>query len=258
MTPIVRLIWFAASVVVGLLLVALWQVIADLRLVSPVFLPGPDRVWKAMIDGFARGDLLLQMLSTIQQMIYGWLLASFLGVALGALIGSWQFENGQGLSRPKSQIPQALASIGRGPGGDLFLRLVKHNGIGRHSLRHPVADAAGDDPWFFRARASPHRVQSRPEDKPASNDLEDSAAERAARHSGRDAVCAHHRIDIVRSMRNAGQSKRAGTRHSVGGARAFRSADLFAGVILLGLIGFVSNLLISVIEQRLLRWRRQS
>lgn len=88
MTPIVRLIWFAASVVVGLLLVALWQVIADLRLVSPVFLPGPDRVWKAMIDGFARGDLLLQMLSTIQQMIYGWLLASFLGVALGALIGS--------------------------------------------------------------------------------------------------------------------------------------------------------------------------
>ena len=38
-------------------------------------------------------------------------------------------------------------------------------------------------------------------------------------------------------------------------ARAFQSADLFAGVILLGLIGYVSGTLLSLIEQRLLRWR---
>jgi len=38
-------------------------------------------------------------------------------------------------------------------------------------------------------------------------------------------------------------------------ARSFRSADLFAGVILLGAIGYVTALAMSIVEQRLLRWR---
>jgi ABC-type nitrate/sulfonate/bicarbonate transport system permease component len=38
-------------------------------------------------------------------------------------------------------------------------------------------------------------------------------------------------------------------------ARAFRSADLFAGVILLGIIGYLTALAMSVVEKRLLRWR---
>jgi ABC-type nitrate/sulfonate/bicarbonate transport system permease component len=38
-------------------------------------------------------------------------------------------------------------------------------------------------------------------------------------------------------------------------ARSFRAPDLFAGVILLGLLGYVSAQLLSFAEQRLLRWR---
>jgi sulfonate transport system permease protein len=38
-------------------------------------------------------------------------------------------------------------------------------------------------------------------------------------------------------------------------ARSFRSADLFAGVILLGAIGYVTALAMSIVEQRLLKWR---
>jgi ABC-type nitrate/sulfonate/bicarbonate transport system permease component len=38
-------------------------------------------------------------------------------------------------------------------------------------------------------------------------------------------------------------------------ARAFRSADLFAGVILLGVIGYLTALAMSIVEQRLLKWR---
>jgi ABC-type nitrate/sulfonate/bicarbonate transport system permease component len=38
-------------------------------------------------------------------------------------------------------------------------------------------------------------------------------------------------------------------------ARSFRSADLFAGVILLGLVGYFTALAMSAVEQRLLRWR---
>ena len=39
-------------------------------------------------------------------------------------------------------------------------------------------------------------------------------------------------------------------------SRAYRSPDLFAGVVLLGAIGLVSNLILSVLEDRFLRWRR--
>jgi len=39
--------------------------------------------------------------------------------------------------------------------------------------------------------------------------------------------------------------------------RAFHSANLFAGVILLGLIGLFSNLALQAAEARLLRWRRR-
>jgi sulfonate transport system permease protein len=38
-------------------------------------------------------------------------------------------------------------------------------------------------------------------------------------------------------------------------ARAFRSADLFAGVMLLGVIGYLTALAMSVVEKRLLKWR---
>ncbi len=38
-------------------------------------------------------------------------------------------------------------------------------------------------------------------------------------------------------------------------ARAYRSADIFAGVILLGAVGVVANACLSAIEARALRWR---
>ena len=45
--------------------------------------------------------------------------------------------------------------------------------------------------------------------------------------------------------------------HVLVAARAFRSADLFAGVILLGLIGLVSNVILQEIERYMLRWKRR-
>jgi len=44
--------------------------------------------------------------------------------------------------------------------------------------------------------------------------------------------------------------------HILEASRAYQSPDLFAGVIVLGLIGLVSNLLLSALEDTLLRWRR--
>jgi ABC-type nitrate/sulfonate/bicarbonate transport system permease component len=38
-------------------------------------------------------------------------------------------------------------------------------------------------------------------------------------------------------------------------ARSFRASELFAGIALLGLIGFLSNALLALTERRLLKWQ---
>ena len=47
------------------------------------------------------------------------------------------------------------------------------------------------------------------------------------------------------------------TGRKLGCARAYHSADLFAGVIVLGIIGLVSNLALQEIERYVLRWKRR-
>src|SRR5207237_2566258 len=82
------LLWRLASFAVAAGCVAAWQIVADFKLVSPVFLPGPDRAFAALLRGFAASSLGLKLAGTISHMLEGWLVASILGVALGALIGS--------------------------------------------------------------------------------------------------------------------------------------------------------------------------
>jgi ABC-type nitrate/sulfonate/bicarbonate transport system permease component len=82
------LLWRAASILVGVGFIALWQWVADQRLVSPVFLPGPDRAWASLVRGFTTGDLGVKLAGTVERMLWGWLIASLVGIALGAAIGS--------------------------------------------------------------------------------------------------------------------------------------------------------------------------
>ena len=52
-----RLFYFAASIIVACLFVLLWQFITAQRLVSPVFLPAPDRAWASLARGMQSGVL---------------------------------------------------------------------------------------------------------------------------------------------------------------------------------------------------------
>jgi len=55
---------------------------------------------------------------------------------------------------------------------------------------------------------------------------------------------------------NAGDVERDGLGQWVlFAARAFRAADLYAGVVLLGVIGFLSATILGAVERYLLRWR---
>ena len=76
------ILWRVASFAVAAGFIALWQLIADLKWVSPVFLPAPDRAWAALVRGFSTGDLWSKLAGTLEHMAYGWLAASIAGIAL--------------------------------------------------------------------------------------------------------------------------------------------------------------------------------
>ena len=80
--------WRVGSLLMLVALVIVWGEITALKLVSPVFLPTPLRAWNALVHDFAQSDLLAKLMGTIRHMLSGWLVASLLGVGIGALVGS--------------------------------------------------------------------------------------------------------------------------------------------------------------------------
>jgi len=123
------MLWRMASFAVAAGFIALWQLVANLKLISPVFLPGPDRAWAALMRGFATGDLTSKLIGTLEHMAYGWLAASIAGIALGALIGSSRLMRAYiapslEFLRPlpvSAIIPVAIAMLGLTQGMALFV-----------------------------------------------------------------------------------------------------------------------------------------
>ena len=74
-----------------------WEVLADARLISPVFFPSPTRTFAAFMAMEERGDIWWPMANTALRMFYGWVLASLAGVVLERRHRA--FGPGAGLSR---------------------------------------------------------------------------------------------------------------------------------------------------------------
>jgi NitT/TauT family transport system permease protein len=75
---ILSLIFFAA-------LVALWQVVVQLRIWSPVLLPAPVKVVQYLQSAAADGTLWQAMLITLKRLLLGYVVGLIFGVPLGLL-----------------------------------------------------------------------------------------------------------------------------------------------------------------------------
>jgi sulfonate transport system permease protein len=242
----------AESVLVFLALIAGWQAIAELHLVSPVFLPGPERIAIALWQGLGSGHLSGELFATIQRMIYGWLLASFLGVALGALIGSSRAARlylGPTLEflRPipaSAVMPVAIAFLGLS--NAMVLGVI---GFGTlwPMLLATVQGFVTIEPRLIEVSSALRLSRL------------DVVRKLALPHSLPD-ILAGMRLGLTIALILSVVGEMLASQDGLGlaillAARAFRSADLFAGVALLGLVGYVSNFALHVTERRVLRWR---
>jgi sulfonate transport system permease protein len=244
--------WRIASFAVAASFIGLWQLIANLKLVSPVFLPGPDRAWAALMRGFSNGTLWDKTLGTLEHMFYGWLIASIVGIALGAMIGSSKAMRAYvapslEFLRPlpvSAIIPVAIALFGLTQGMALFVIAF---GAIWPMLLATVHGFGAVEPRLYEVARSLHMSRL-------------AVIFKIALPSASPDIISGMRLSLTVSLILAVVCEILAGLDGLGhwvllSARAFRSADLFAGVILLGMIGYVTALAMSIAEQRLLRWR---
>ncbi len=249
-----RALWYLGSVAVTALLVALWQLVADHGGIPPVFLPGPDRAWDALVTGFATGPVTKVTLATVQRMVYGWVVASCVGIVLGAIIGSSrQARDFLGptleMIRPvpvSAFMPIVIAFLGLG--GDMVLAVIALGAI------WPVLLAT----IHGVSAVEPRLVE-------VSRVLKLSRLQmlwKVALPNAQADILAGARLGLTVSLVLTVVGEMLTSENGLGyyillEGRAFHSANLFGGVILLGAIGLVSNLALQAAEARLLRWSRR-
>lgn len=248
-----RLKEIAGSIGVVLVFVLAWGLVAHYEWVSAVFLPGPLATWSALREGLMEGDLWMLLLRTVERMVYGWVLASAVGVALGALIGSshgmraWVQPTLE-FVRPlpaSAVMPLAIAVMGLSQ--SMVLTVIAFGAVwpvllatvhGFASLEPRLVEVGRvlrlTRPAFIWKVGLPNAMPD---------------------------VLAGMRLSLTVALILSIIGEMLASQDGLGtaivlAARSFRSADLFAGVVLLGLVGLVSNGLLSVIESRWLKWQQ--
>jgi len=247
-------LWFAGSFVVLAGVVALWQVLSDTGVVPRVFLPGPDRAWAALVAGFARGELAQLLLATVERMVYGWFLASLAGIALGVAIGISRLAReyvapSLELVRPvpvSAYVPIVIAFVGLT--GDMVLVVITIGSVWPVLLA-TVHGVTSVEPRLLEVARSLRfgRLQT---------------VWKFALPNAQPDILAGMRIGLTVALILAVVGEMLTSEDGLGhyvllSARAFRSDEMFAGMILLALLGLVSNLGLQAAEHRLLRWRRR-
>jgi binding-protein-dependent transport system inner membrane component len=69
----------------------LWIILSGFELVDPVFLPSPAKVWTYFVESVKDGTLLPNVIISVQRICFGVLIAVILGVPLGLLCGTFKF-----------------------------------------------------------------------------------------------------------------------------------------------------------------------
>ncbi|MFW7348479.1 MULTISPECIES: ABC transporter permease [unclassified Pigmentiphaga] len=236
----------AGGLLVLLVIVGAWAWATAAGWVSPIFLPSPGATWDALLQGLAEGELASASLATVERMLYGWLLASALGLVLGTLIGvspalrAWTQPTLE-FVRPlpaSAVMPVAIALLGLSPG--MVLAVIAFGAIWP-VLLSTVHGFASVDPRLHEVA----RVLG----------LSRSAfiAKIALPHTLPD-VLTGMRLSLTISLVLAIVGEMLASQTGLGSAilmaaRSFRAPELYAGVVLLGAIGLLSNSLLALAER---------
>lgn len=240
------------AIAFALFLLLTWQVLSATNIISPLFFPSPLRTFAALWNQIVEGQLWGPLGSTVSRMAWGWFAASLAGVVLGAMIagspvGRAMLAPVLGFMRPlpaSAIIPVAILAFGLSNtmstaviafGSVWPVLLASVQGFGAVSDRLAEVSAA----------------------------LEMSRRDRFFKISLPSAlpdILAGTKVGLAIALILAVVTEMQASLPGLGqnilmAQRSFKTPDLYAGVVMLGLIGFVTSMALQVLERRLLKWR---
>lgn len=247
-----RFLMWLASLGVLAVMVGLWQLAAHQELISPVFFPAPTRSFSSLWEQLGTSDFWNAFRHTLSRMAMGFVTASVVGVALGALIG---------LSpRVRAYIEPTLELIRPLPASAMVPVFVLLLGLNDHMI---VTAIAFSSLWPVLLNTVHGFKTVEPRLLEVSRILHLSRLEtvwKIALPNAMPDIFAGLRLALTVSLILAVVAEMLAGTVGLGqnitlAARSFRSADLYAGIIVLGAVGYVTNMLLERAEQHLLRWR---
>lgn len=243
----------AASLALLAAVLVLWWAASHGGWISRVFLPTPEASLASLHEGLSQGELAAFTVATAWRMVLGWLLASAAGVALGVAIGlsatlrAW-LQPMLEFIRPlpaSALLPLAIAIFGLSPA--MVLSVVAFGAMwpvllgtihGLTSVEPRLQEVAR---CLDLSRAATVWKIGLP------NALPDILS--GMRLALTVALIVSVVGEMIASQTGLGQA-------ILLAARAFRASELFAGIVLLGLIGLASNALLALAERQWLKWQR--
>lgn len=242
----------AAALGFAVLVLAVWQVLSVTKAISPLFFPSPSRTFTALWAQAVDGRLWGPLSATLLRMAYGWLAASVAGVLLGAVIAGSPWA--RRLCGPTLEFMRPL------PASAVIPLAVLAFGL---SNTMSTAVIAFGSIWPVLL-ASVHGFASVDERlREVARVLGLSAWERFASVSLPSAlpdILAGARVGLAVALILAVVTEMQASLPGLGqnilmAQRSFRTPELYAGVVVLGLIGWCASQLLQALHDRLLRWK---
>jgi sulfonate transport system permease protein len=233
-------------------LLALWQLAAEYRLISPIFFPSPTRTLGELWHQISGGSLWDPLLQTLLRMFYGWVLASLLGVVLGAAIGSSRMA--RDFLEPTLDFLRPLPASAVIPAAILFLGLTNEMAVSVIAfgaiwpvLLASVHGFASIEPQLLQVSAALRLSRSQ-------------MLWKVSIPGALPDILAGARVSLAIALILAVVTEMQGSQPGLGqnillAQRSYRSTEIYAGVVTLGLMGFAINHAIVLLEHWLLRWR---
>ena len=241
------------SLLVLAAVIGLWWIASHHQWVSKVFLPTPETTWAALATGLNGGALAAQTIQTVGRMFEGWLLACLAGVLLGAVIGT---------STPaRAWLQPTLEFIRPLPASAIMPLAISIFGLGPNMVLFVVAFGAM---WPVLLATLHGFASVEPRLREVAGALQLPTSDfifKIGLPSAMPDIIAGMRLSMTVSLIVAVVGEMIASQPGLGqaillAARSFRANELFAGIALLGIIGFVANGLLALSEKRLLRWQR--
>jgi NitT/TauT family transport system permease protein len=253
-----KLAILVAQVVVLILVFGGWQLFTSLKIVDPFFFGQPSGIvrtaWQWVQHGTNQGSIWLQIYTTMEEAVFGFLIGVAAGIVVGVLLGQFRF-----LSDVLSPYIKAVNALPRIVLGALFVIVL---GLGISS-KIVLAGFLVFFVVFFNAYQGVREVDG--------NLVNNARILGASRMQViRNVVLPSAMTWIIASLHvafgfaviGAIVGEVLGAQHGLGvlitdSQNNFNTDGIFAGMIIIGLIALIAEWLISLLERRLLAWRPQ-